>query len=99
MVKQNKGGGGGTNFHNVTICTTPQKLIDALGEPRYFFNDGSDKTNMDYSCITDNGIEFTIYDWKEYKPLNMNTKYSFHIGGFNRGECAEAVLKLEMLLK
>ena len=60
---------GGTSFHGVTLTTTPQQLIDALGEPQYFSNDGSDKTNMDYSLETEDEIAFTIYDWKEYLSL------------------------------
>lgn len=97
MVKQNEEGGSGTSFYNVTITTTPQKLIDKLGEPEYFCNDGLDKTNMDYSLITDDGIEFTIYDWKEYTPLQMNTKYDFHIGGFNRSDCDDAKIELRKI--
>ena len=91
MVKQNEEGGGGTSFYGVTITTTPQKLIDKLGEPGYFGNDGSDKVNMDYILITDGGIEFTIYDWKEFTPLQMDNNYDFHIGGFNKEECVYAL--------
>ena len=71
----------GTSFHNVTITTTPQKLIDALGEPQYGENDGSDKTNFDFVCETNAGDVFTIYDWKYYRPLEMDEIVDFHIGG------------------
>ena len=81
---------GGTSFHGVTLIATPQQLIDVLGEPQYFSNDGSDKTNMDYSLETENGIPFTIYDWKEYRPLQMDETIEFHIGGFSYSQSVEA---------
>ena len=88
---------GGTSFHGVTLTTTPQQLIDALGEPQYFSNDGSDKTNMDYSLETEDEIAFTIYDWKEYRPLQMDETIEFHIGALDHSQSVEAkneVLKL-----
>ena len=80
----------GTSFYGVTLTVTPQQLIDALGEPEYFSNDGSDKTNMDYSLETEDEIAFTIYDWKEYRPLQMDEKIEFHIGGFSYSQCVYA---------
>ena len=88
MKRSNKTGG--TSFHGVTLTTTPQQLIDALGEPQYFSNDGSDKTNMDYSLETEDEIAFTIYDWKEYRPLQMDELIEFHIGGFSYSQSVEA---------
>jgi len=88
MKRSNKTGG--TSFHGVTLIATPQQLINTLGEPEYFFNDGSDKTNMDYSLETESGIPFTIYDWKEYRPLQMDETIEFHIGGFSYSQSVEA---------
>ena len=88
---------GRTSFHGVTLIATPQQLINALGEPDFFGNDGSDKTNMDYSLETESGIPFTIYDWKEYQPLHRFTSYEFHIGALDHSQSVEAkneVLKL-----
>ena len=68
----------GTSFYNTTLNATPQELINALGKPEYFSNDGSDKTNMDYSLETEDEIAFTIYDWKEYRPLQMDETIEFH---------------------
>lgn len=99
MVKQADQFKNGSSFLGETLFTTPQQLINALGEPGYFENDGTGKTNMDYYCETDTGIQFTIYDWKEYKPLDLNTKYEFHIGGFSRDECNEAILELFKIIK
>jgi len=80
----------GTSFYGVTLTVTPQKLIDVLGEPDFFGNDGSDKTNMEYSLETEDEIAFTIYDWKEYRPLQMDETIEFHIGGFSYSQTEEA---------
>ena len=80
----------GTSFYGVTLTVTPQQLIDTLGEPEYFSNNGSDKTNMDYSLETEDEIAFTIYDWKEYRPLQMDETIEFHIGGFSYSQTEEA---------
>tara|TARA_R110000751_G_scaffold28319_4_gene73919 strand:+ start:27 stop:338 length:312 start_codon:yes stop_codon:yes gene_type:complete len=99
MVKQTNTFIDGTSFYGVKINTTPQQLIEALGEPEIFDNTGKDKCNMNYWCLTDTDIFFSIYDWKYYEPLNMSSEYSFHIGGFTKSECMEAVIKLEQLLQ
>jgi len=70
-------------FNNVTLTATPQQLIDALGDPDYFDNTGVNETNMKYNLETDDGIIFTIYDWKEYRSLPMNESIEFRIGTFN----------------
>ena len=80
----------GTSFYGVTLTVTPQQLIDALGEPDFFDNDGQDKVNMEYNLETEDGIVFTIYDWKEYRPLQMDEKIEFHIGGFSYSQCVYA---------
>ena len=80
----------GTSFYGVELTVTPQQLIDALGEPDFFDNDGHDKVNMEYDLETKDEIAFTIYDWKEYRPLQMDEKIEFHIGGFSYTQCVEA---------
>ena len=80
----------GTSFYGGTLTVTPQKLIDVLGEPDFFDNDGQDKVNMEYNLETEDGIAFTIYDWKEYRSLQMDQKVKFHIGGFSYTQCIEA---------
>ena len=80
MAKLSNMSAAGTSFHGTTIIATPNQLIDILGEPQFGDNSGQDKTNFDWVCETDDGNVFTVYDWKEYKPLNMDSYYSFHIG-------------------
>ena len=33
---------------------------------------------------------FTIYDWKEYRPLHMDEKIEFHIGALSSTQSIEA---------
>ena len=80
MAKLSNKSASGTSFHRQEITATPNQLIEALGEPQFGDNDGRDKTNFDWVCETKDGNVFTVYDWKEYKPLNMDSYYSFHIG-------------------
>jgi hypothetical protein len=81
MVKKSKKSPTGTSFHDVTVTCTPQQLIDLLGPAQWGSNDGRDKTNFDWVCETEDGILFTIYDWKKYRVLDLNEEVDFHIGG------------------
>ncbi len=80
MVKKSKKNPTGTSFHNVTVRCTPQQLIDLLGPAQWGGNDGRDKVNFDWVCETKKGKVFTIYDWKFYRPLDLNEEVDFHIG-------------------
>jgi hypothetical protein len=73
-----------TSFHNVTIKTTINELVRVLGEPRYQTNDGEDKVNVEWVCERANGDIVTIYDWKEYRPLDGDEKIEFHLGGHSQ---------------
>ena len=41
---------------------------------------------------------FTIYDWKEYRPIGWDEEIEFHIGGMNIDSCEEALEELERLI-
>jgi hypothetical protein len=71
----------------------------ALGGPQHLQNDGSDKTNVDYECETENGDVFSIYDWKEYRSIGMNETIEFHIGGMGRSVTEQAKEELLNLMK
>lgn len=87
-----------SSFHHTTLRTTPQRLVSILGNPQHSQNDGMDKVNMEWVCETDGGkIFFTIYDWKEGRPLIMDRTYEFHIGGHNRGDTDEAYGELKRM--
>lgn len=81
-----------TSYHKVNVYATPEEMIEMFGEPVYGNNDGEDKTNMEWVLETTEfpnewdvprGTVFTIYDWKEYRPLSMNETVQWHIGAHN----------------
>jgi hypothetical protein len=89
-----------TSFFGVTFQATPQQLIDLFPNSYYCQNDGIDKTNFDFTLETENGDVFTIYDWKYYMPLAMNSMIEWHIGGFNQQSCVQGKKEvLELLNK
>ena len=45
------------------------------------------KVNFDWQMQTDGGKVFTVYDWKEYRPLLPDEEICWHVGGFNREDC------------
>ena len=98
MTKLTSKSTGGTSFYDTTIKTTLAKLIKVLGEPQCFQNDGEDKVNVDFECETESGDVFTIYDWKEYRPIEMNETIEFHIGGHNVEVTKQAKRELLSLL-
>lgn len=97
MAKLSNKSATGTWFHGTTIIATPNQLIDALGEPQFGDNSGRDKTNFDWVCETRDGNVFTVYDWKEYKPLNMDSYYSFHIGAKSGSVSLKALTEIRKM--
>jgi len=91
----------GTSFHNTTLVATINDLKKVLGPPIYENNTGDDKTNFEWEGETESGKVFTVYDWKEYRPLSNTEDVRWHIGGFNyldtmeaREEILEAIIKI-----
>ena len=74
----------GSSFHQDIIFATPNELRHILGEPAYEQNDGKDKVNMEWYMQMNDGNMFTVYDYKEYKPLQPNDRVEWHIGGHDR---------------
>lgn len=70
-----------TSFHGDTIKASVNQLIELLGVPAYSHNDGEDKTNYEWEMETEEGEGFTIYDWKEYRPISRHEQIEWHIGG------------------
>jgi hypothetical protein len=69
----------GTSFHGVTIRATVEQLTNAFGEPDDN-NTGEDKVNFVWDMETEEGEVFTIYDWKEGRPLRLDEYVIWHIG-------------------
>ena len=81
MPKHTRKSAGGTSFHGVKFKATPQQLINLFPNSYDEQNDGRDKVNFDFTLETESGKVFTIYDWKYYRPLDLNEQVVFHIGG------------------
>ena len=86
-----------TTYFGHTLITTVNKIAEAIGEP-HSGPSGDGQVSVEWRFITNNGLTFTIYDWKEYdKPAseNRDEKYAFHIGVNNgyEGGFVLAILK------
>lgn len=88
----------GTSYYGVDIRTTVNDLIRVIGEPTYESNDGEDKTNFDWNCITNEGHIVTIYDWKQYRPIGLDENINFHIGGMSFEQTVTAKNELLSML-
>jgi len=99
MAKLTEKSTNGTSFHDTTIRTTVNKLIEAVGEPQWEDNSGDDKSNFDWNCETEDGDIFTIYDWKEYRRIHGEELIQFHIGGENKLITEKAKRELLEILK
>ena len=97
-VKTNKGIKAGSSWFGDLIVTNYPKLIEILGRPTFDDNIGQDKVNMEWVCESREGFVFTIYDWKEYEPLNEEYEYGFHIGGFSEKETKIAKDELALMI-
>ena len=98
MAKKTDKSPTGTSWFQEVVITTYPKLIEILGQPTYDNNTGEDKVNIEWVCESRDGFVFTIYDWKQYEPLNEEYNYSFHIGGFSEEETKKAKAEIELMI-
>jgi len=87
----------GTSFYDVTFKASVNQLIKIIGEPTMGDNTGKYKVNFDWRMETDNGDVFTIYDWKEYRELDLDENIEWHIGAHSKS--TSTVAKVELLMK
>jgi len=90
MCKQTNQSTNGTSFQGITILTSVQNLINTFGEPTVQDNTGEDKVNFEWDMETENGDVFTIYDWKEYRKIDLDEQIEWHIGSHSREISGEA---------
>jgi hypothetical protein len=88
----------GTSFWQDTFEATINQIEEMLGEPTYFTNDGTDKVNVEWNAQTSSGLPFTIYDWKEYRPIGRTETIRWHVGGHSPLETDEALMEILELL-
>ena len=84
MARKTEKHAGGTSFHDTVLTASVNDIVAILGEPTIEDNTGQDKVNFEWICETENGDVFTIYDWKEYRPISREETIEWHIGGMNR---------------
>jgi hypothetical protein len=95
MKKANRNKLGGTSFHDSVVVASVNQLIKVLGEPDYRGNSGEDKTNFEWDMELDSGDVFTVYDWKEYRRLDLDEEIEWHIGGHSFAVTHAAALEIE----
>jgi len=81
----------GTSFHNTTFRASVAAVRQILGQPQCEQNDGRDKCNFDWTMETEDGTVFTVYDWKEYRPLEENEMIEWHVGGRSGADTEKAL--------
>ena len=97
MAKKTYQNTDGTSFHRVVIRATVDQLISAFGDPSMEYNKGDDKVNFRWDMETDEGEVFTIYDWKEGRPLRSDEFVTWHIGA--KSESDSRIAQRELLKK
>ena len=80
----------GTSFHGVVIRATVNQLTSAFGDPTIVDNTGEDKTNYEWDMETNEGEVFTIYDWKEGRPIGKDEFVTWHIGAKSKSVSNDA---------
>jgi extradiol dioxygenase family protein len=98
-MKKTEKSADGTSFRNVTIITTINELVKVLDEPTYQQNTGDDKVNVEWVCENEFGAVVTIYDWKEYRPLDDDETIEFHLGGHSEFSTLMGLEELIIALK
>lgn len=68
-----------SSFHGATVEATVDELRLAFGEPEYA--SGDSKVNYEWLLETEDGVYFTIYDWKEGRKIKEYEMIRWHIGG------------------
>jgi hypothetical protein len=97
MAKKSNQDPSGTSFFNDTIQASVTDLIKMFGEPDDDNNSGDDKVNFEWTCETEAGDVFTVYDWKNYRSISRTEIVSWHIGGPNSMVTDQAVNEIASL--
>jgi len=74
----------GTSFHGHHFFATKDDLEKVCGKVMYTDGDIKEKTQNEWEMATEDGVHFTIYDWKEYREYNRDEMIEWHIGTENR---------------
>jgi hypothetical protein len=97
MAKKTEKSEDGTSFHGTVINSTISELTRSIGKPQYNAcrDDWDfDKVTVEWTCETNDGDVFTIYDWKEYRLFDEDDIIEFHIGGHSKEITKQALKEL-----
>jgi hypothetical protein len=97
-MKKTNSSTNGTSFHYVTIKTSVNKLKSVLGEPEFEDNTGEDKVNFEWDLETSEGDVVSLYDWKEYREIDLDETIEWHIGAHSKSVSNVAFNELKALL-
>lgn len=97
-MKKTNSSTNGTSFHNVTIKTSVNKLISVLGEADCVENTGEDKVNFEWDLETSEGDVVSLYDWKQYREIDLDETIEWHIGAHSKSVSNVAFNELKALL-
>ena len=99
MAKLSTKNTSGTSFHGQTIYCSYNELVELIGKPQMVDNTGQDKVNFEWDCETKDGTPFTIYDWKEYRVLDLDEEIEWHIGTLHSLSSITASNELDALVR
>ncbi|MFA5395081.1 MAG: hypothetical protein WCY85_08875 [Sulfurimonas sp.] len=83
----------GTSFANLSINTNLDRLVELLGQVS-FLGSGDDKVQLEWAFYKSPTRVFTIYDYKENKPIHEITDWHVGAKGFDREEIVDELLKI-----
>ena len=84
-----------TSFWGDTIYTSASEICNKLGVKIAYY--GEEKTNFEFELETEDGIAFTLYDWKEGDWVTKDTRLYYHIGAHNEEESKKALEAIKSL--
>ena len=103
MGKLKNANSNGTWFHDVTFQATGNEMnaIAKNNNCEYWDNYGAcgDKSQFDFNFETEEGVIFTVYDWKEYRHYDLDEILFWHIGGYTKAATIAGLKELKKHLK
>ena len=84
-----------TSFWDETIYTCATDICNKLGVKITCYD--GDKTNFEFELETEDGIAFTLYDWKEGDWVTKDTRLHYHIGAHNEEESRKVLKAIRSL--
>lgn len=86
----------GTSYHGDTLMASAEEISRVLGDPKGPSTDG--KVQREWYGETEDGVVFTVYDYREGRPIPEDAEYPYHIGAFSSEDSTRAREVLEQLL-